>query len=196
QYSNLTHNSVTISWTNGQTASGTTTSVEYSSGGSWTTAFGSLSAGTASANVTGLSPSTTYNIRVRHVYQGQTSAGTTVNNMFTTDNEPAAPAVTSFTAGICSTHWYGGKTYVDWPVDWTVTGSTSGWTWQINSASTNNVGSSSPFESGSSGTSATLSGIQGQSGIKYFWIRYVSGGASTSWYALDPASLDLGSCVN
>ena len=191
---NVGVSTATINWTNGYTVAGTTTSVEYrvAGGSSYTTAHAALTAGTATANLTGLSGDTEYDVRVRHAFNGAVSSGAAASELFITDpNEE--PPVSEFYPGTCNRRWYGNKWYIDHPVSWAVSGA-SGWDWQINSASSNSIGSSALFATGSSGTSTTLTGLEGVDGETFFWIRYVQGGESSEWLALAPTSLDMGSC--
>lgn len=81
----LTRTSATVTWTNGDTASETVTQVEFRVTGTtdWT-ALPSLTSGAASVGITGLTPATGYDVRVRHVRNNQVSAWTTSTPLFTT----------------------------------------------------------------------------------------------------------------
>ncbi len=193
----VTHQAATINWTNGTTASGTTTTVEYkkNSSGTWTSASTSIAAGVTSYNLGSvLDASTDYDARVRHSLGGQHSSWAT--GSFTTDPPPSSPpTVTSFDQNGCTIHTSGPKNYSRWDVSWTVSGSTLGWTWEIWESSSSSFTSSSLRASGSSKPGTIIGDfLMGTTTYRYFRIRYTDGTTHGSWYALESNPIDVGDC--
>lgn len=82
----VTANSAQISWTNGDTASGVTTTLEYRVNGTttYTIASASIGAGVPSFNLTGLLGGSAYDVRLTHYRNGIASAQYSAASLFTT----------------------------------------------------------------------------------------------------------------
>lgn len=82
----ITTASATITWTNGESASGTSTKLEYkrSADSTWTTASSTIGAGVTSYSLTGLFALTQYDVRLTHYKAAIASSTTTSATLFTT----------------------------------------------------------------------------------------------------------------
>jgi uncharacterized protein YjdB len=110
--------------------------------------------------------------------------------------DPAAgPTVTSLSVASCSIVGVG-KTYDDWILGWTVSGSVSGWTWQIYDNPSNDSTTANLEVTGSSGTSnapgdLSLWSRQVTPTYIYFWVRYTNGSSFTNFEPLDENPLNV-----
>lgn len=85
----------TAGWTNGENGPGTVTQLEYrlQGTGTWLVASASIVAGVVSYQLTGLSPSTSYEWRAKHIRNGQPTAylGPVAGSQFTTAADTLLP---------------------------------------------------------------------------------------------------------
>lgn len=191
--SSITGNSATLSWTNGTTSTGVTTRIEYGPTLSYGSTISGIGAGVTSQGLSGLSANTLYYARARHDSAGYSSSWTT--SSFTTDDEEPPPEVTSFSRTSCDRYFSFSKWRITHDLGWTVSGSTSGYTWQIREAETNDSTAGSITYSGSLGLSKTIGEYLEYEGPlnHYFWIRY-TGASNGAWFPLADNALEVTAC--
>jgi hypothetical protein len=187
---NPTASTADASWTNTVSVTGTTTEVQTRpSGGTWTS-HGPAGAGVTTLQLTGLTHSTEYEVRIRHSLGGVTSSW--VTEEFETD-EPDV-AITSFGAVSCYRFYSASKWRITWDLAWTVSGSASGLQWEVLESTTSSTGDGTVIASNTTGTSMTT-GVFLEINhplTRYYFVRYTG---VTGWFALDPASLVTTECV-
>jgi hypothetical protein len=183
--SNVTSSSATIDWTNGTTASGTTTRLEYRpAGGTWAVASTTIGEGVTSFPLSELAASTAYEARVNHTLSGVTSAWAVGN--FSTSSAPVAPVPSSFAVTSCEVSTFGSKQYANWSLSWEVTGPTLGWSWEIWSSWSATFSPGSTEKTGTSRTFTTLDPwLMNTPTVLYLRLRYVSSSGASQWVELD-----------
>lgn len=183
--SDVTATSATVSWTNGLATSGTTTEVQYQpSGGSWIIGASGLAAGVTSTGLTGLTPSTSYSVQVRHNRSGISSNWTQVSALFTTS---AAPSLT-FSRATCDRYYSLSKWRIKHQLDW----SGANGSWQVREAATNDTTAGSVIASGSSGSSMWTGEYLELSAplYSYFWVKI----GSLPWFPLAENAIETTAC--
>jgi hypothetical protein len=133
--SNITANSATVGWANGDASAGTTTFVQYRVTGqpAWITANGGagLPAGESSYSLTGLQCAKSYDVSVYHQKSGVNSTSLTRTTLFTTGAcvPPAGPptnlAASNITATSATISWTNGDASATTVVQYRLTGSTT-----------------------------------------------------------------------
>lgn len=192
--------SATITWTNGTSTSGTTTTLQYRQNGvsGWTTASSTIGAGVASFGLSGLTPQKVHDVRVFHVRSGLNSDTLTRTSLFTTTAVPPPPSISNFHVTSCDQRPVGSKSFNYYQVAWVSATAASGYTFQIGVNTT----------SSSSGASVILtyplSARTGEVGgylvsplllNRWFWIRYVGNGVTGAWTALTDNPLATNACL-
>lgn len=111
---NVAYTTVTIGWTPGDASSDVTFQVQYRVNGTslWTDG-GTTAPGVATKNLSGLSPATQYDVQVKQIRNGQSSAYVQSLALFTTTAVPPAPAAPANAAvlEIGSCYCIGGTRY-------------------------------------------------------------------------------------
>lgn len=183
--------SALVSWTNGDTSTGTTTVVQYRITGltSWTTASGAgLPAGQSSLTLSGLHCATSYDVNVFHRKDGIDSAAITLT-LFTTAacqiSGLAAPS--DFHPTSCTLTLYGGKQYATYGTQWTPGTNPPDSIFQIAEALSNNPAVASVVRTGPIARTSQDIGaylVTPTAAPRYFWIRHVDNGQASIWTAL------------
>lgn len=194
--SNVTSSSATINWTNGTTASGTTTRLEYRpAGGTWAVASTTIGEGVTSFPLSDLVASTAYEARVNHTLSGVTSAWAA--GSFATSSAPNL-TITSFYRSDC-TNWFSSakwRTVHDFA--WSVSGSPGTTTWEIRESASSDPSTGSVILTGSGNMSASTNeyilftppGPQ----FRNFWIRYLTP-TPTPWFPLADNTVEVTACA-
>lgn len=171
----------TVGWTNGGLPTGTTTHVQYRvRGASWPSDTGMVvSAGVSSISLSGLSPATSYDVRAWHKTGTVGGDSLIADSLFTTSSRPSF-TITSFGTNHCSNSG-GANTY---PTSWTISGSASGYTWEIRDTggALDDPATGHADGTGRTGFSANVTMATGAfPNDRWIWIRYTSGTSSTGW---------------
>ena len=199
--------SATVSWSNGDASSGVTTFIDYRTAAAtaWTGATGTfgLPAEQSSFQLTGLSASTTYYVRMYHRRDGISSAFAAASGPFTTlappPPPPPLPPPSNVWVGGCEQSYYGSKRYNTWTISWSPVPSSPTVYYELLEGGTNNTGSGSIVASGKANSGAGEVGPYldtTSANYRYFWVRFTQSGVSTAWVPLDVNPLDVaGSCA-
>lgn len=173
--SSVTSTSATLSWTHAGGDPTAQVSVEYRVAGTTPfTAAGPTSAGAVGWLVSGLSPGTTYDWRLRYVKNGQYGSYT-ATVQFTTSVASSVGTPSDFTGAVTNAYLYGGKLYSDVTFGWTPGEFASGAQTELYENTVNDFASATRIQTMSVvvvGTSVTKQ----QAVTAYFyWIRHVLG---------------------
>ncbi|HLB86445.1 MAG TPA: PKD domain-containing protein [Terriglobales bacterium] len=183
--SNVTSSGATIGWTIGNPAANTTIQQRLSGTATWVTA-GTVGPTINSLALTGLSSCTSYDVNAFHV-----NAATAALSLFRTTGGNSACAPSNFTLVSCSDTTIKGTAYRSYYVAWTRGEFSTGSTYEIGQANTNDSGGATVIKSGPSAKTGAVLGpySRSQSQLLYFWVRHkLSGGTGPSaWVLLDNA---------
>lgn len=187
--------SATISWANGATDAGTTTTLEYRKSGvsAWTTASSTIGTGVTSYNLTNLGSVTTYDVRAWHVRSGLSSSKTTKTGLFTTLDPNATPTITNFRVTGCVQQVFGLKTYNYFTLSWNSNITPVG-SFQIGvNTNSSSSGAAVILTVPGSARAGQVGGyLAGPTTVqRWFWIRYGSG----PWISLAENPLATNVCA-
>ena len=165
---------VTLGWSNAGGDTSAQVSVEYRVDGTTTyLVAGPAAAGATSWAITGLTPSTTYNWRLRYVKNGQYGSYATGSN-FTTSAGSAVGTPTGLTSAFSSSYAYGGKTYAVYNLSWVQQESASGAMVEVYEGTTATFADATLLVSRPcvvTGYSTTYE-VQSPAIVRYYWVRY------------------------
>jgi hypothetical protein len=182
--SNVTATTAQLSWTTGDaTATTTVQDRQTAVGGSWLTA-GTAGPSVTTFSLTGLSACTPYDVQLTHYRNGKPSVLYTVVSAFGTAATSGACTPVNFHIVQC--HADGNNEYYN--LGWTQTEFSSGSTYEIGQATTNNSANAAVISGGSSATTATSIGPYDRRKTfttYYFWVRQkLANGTPGAWAAL------------
>jgi mannan endo-1,4-beta-mannosidase len=187
----ITATSATISWVNGATDAGTTTTLQYRTSGvsAWTTASSTIAAGVTSFNIPNLASLTTYDVRAWHVRSGLSSTMTTRTGLFTTLDPNA---ITNFRVTGCQQEVVGAKTYNYFTLSWTSASSGGSFQIGVNTTSSSSGAAVILTVPGTARSGQVGGYLAGPTTVhRWFWIRYGSG----PWIALADNPLATNVCA-
>jgi len=183
--SNITGSGATIGWTIGNPAGNTTIQQRVAGTSTWLTA-GTVGPTINTLALTGLSSCTSYDVNAFHV-----NAATAALTLFRTTGGNSACAPSNFTLVSCSDTTIRATVYRSYNVAWTRGEFSTGSTYEIGQANTNDPGGAAVITSGPSTKTGAVLGLysRSQSQLLYFWVRHkLSGGtAPSAWVLLDNA---------
>jgi hypothetical protein len=189
----ITATSATISWVNGATNAGTTTTLQYRQSGvsAWTTASSTIGAGVTSHNLTNLASLTTYDVRAWHVRSGLSSTTTTRTGLFTTP-APTPPTITNFRVTGCEQEVVGLKTFNHFTLSWSSTATGGSFQIGVNTTSSSSGAAVILTVPGTARSGQVGGYLAGPTTVhRWFWIRYGSG----PWIALAGNPLATNVCA-
>jgi hypothetical protein len=184
----VTSTTAALTWTNGS-SSATTTVQDRLLGGTWGTVT-SLGAGVASYTITGLTACKTYDAQVYNVLNGlyPSSPDSVLGSIRTPAASGSVCAPLNFdVAPPCIHTTISGKDYTSTGVTWVRTEYSSGSTFELGKATTNNSTLASVFASGASSVTVdTIGPFPSYPGSSptYAWVRQkLSNGTASAWVA-------------
>ena len=166
--------SASLSWGNGTGDPSAQTSIEYRVDGTTTyLVVGPSAVGATSWLLTGLSPSTTYNWRLRYVKNGQYSSYATGSN-FTTSAGSACGTPTNLASAFSSSYSYGGKTYGVYSLSWTRGEFAAGSMTDLYEGTTATFADASLIASWASAKVGTTveEEVTSPALVRYYWVRH------------------------
>lgn len=182
----ITYNSAVINWTNGDALASTVIEYQYTGQSSWSQV--SAAAGATSMQLTSLTGSTTYSVRLHHVRSGLSSQTVLMTDLFQTTVAPPA-SITNF--GMSQGCYLSSKGWPTITVHWTALGDWTGTSWEIYSGSTPT--GTSLMTSGSAQVTQATKAFSPAMGQVYLFIRTVAGAARGPWVALYDNPMDVSS---
>ena len=190
----ITATSATISWVNGATDAGTTTTLQYRQSGvsTWTTATSTIGAGVTSHNLTNLASLKTYDVRAWHVRSGLSSTMTTRTGLFTTLAPIPPSTITNFQVAGCEREVVGLKTFNHFTLSWSSTATTGSFQIGVNTNSSSSGAAVILTLPGTARSGVVGGYLAGPTTVhRWFWIRYNSG----PWIALAGNPLATNVCL-
>ncbi len=183
----VTHNSATVTWTTGDPQASTVVEYQPSGQATWTTTTASV--GATSRQLTALTASSTYSVRVFHQKAGLNSSVVLKPNLFqTAAPPPPLPPIATFSVTDCAGTTSGGKQYNNFTLTWSSsTPPSSLASYEVLQSSTNSTSAGSVIRSGKATVFSTIVGpylVSATPRPRYFWVRYTLGTGATAWYAL------------